>query len=82
MALPSMPARGAGGRGGADNSHSGYGSADIQFLQPLLSTVGQLEMVRRAEDRRWTPSGCAPPALLGEKTNAQYHAGQRPAGAS
>ena len=54
------------------NSHSGYGSADIQFLQPLLSTVGQLEMARRAEeDRRQVDAQLVrTSALLGEKTNA------------
>ena len=51
------------------NSHSGYASADIQFLQPLLSTVGQLEMARRAEeDRRQVDAQLVrTSALLGEK---------------
>ena len=45
---------------------------DAQFLQPLLSTVGQLEMARRAEeDRRQVDAQLVrTSALLGEKTNA------------
>ncbi len=65
------------------NSHSGYASADIQFLQPLLSTVGQLEMARRAEeDRRQVDAQLArTSALLGEKNQRPgSHAGQRLAG--
>lgn len=34
---------------GLANCPDGYTAADVQFLQPLLNAVGQLEMARRAE---------------------------------
>ena len=34
---------------GLANRAEGYAPADVQFLQPLLNTVGQLETARRAE---------------------------------
>jgi diguanylate cyclase (GGDEF)-like protein/PAS domain S-box-containing protein len=54
------------------NCNHGYTAADIQFLQPLLSTVGQLEMARRAhEDRRKLDAELLrTSALLCDKSNA------------
>ncbi len=37
---------------GVGNRAGGYTSADVHFLQPLLNSVGQLEMARRAEIER------------------------------
>ena len=37
---------------GVANRVGGYGRDDIDFLQPLLSSVGQLEMARRADKER------------------------------
>src|SRR3990167_6738092 len=37
---------------GVGNRVGGYFSADVHFLQPLLNSVGQLEMARRAEIER------------------------------
>jgi len=37
---------------GVANRPGGYSGADVQFLQPLLNSVGQLEMARRAEIAR------------------------------
>jgi DNA-binding response OmpR family regulator len=37
---------------GLANRAGGYTEADVHFLQPLLSTVGQLELARRAETAR------------------------------
>ena len=57
---------------GLANCPQGYTEADVQFLQPLLSTVGQLEMARRAEvarskvDRELARTS----ALLADKTRA------------
>jgi len=57
---------------GLANRAEGYSQADVSFLQPLLSTVGQLETARRAElarsavDAELLRTG----ALLGEKTQA------------
>ncbi|KQO16981.1 EAL domain-containing protein [Acidovorax sp. Leaf78] len=34
---------------GLANRSEGYTAADVEFLQPLLNTIGQLEMARRAE---------------------------------
>lgn len=54
------------------NRRAGYSSADVHFLQPLLGTISQLEMARRAalvrcgvEERLAHTS-----ALLAEKTQA------------
>lgn len=54
------------------NRQGGYGSVDVHFLHPLLGTVGQLEVARRAvivrqgiEDQLTRTS-----ALLAEKTQA------------
>ena len=37
---------------GVANRAGGYSSADVHFLQPLLNSVGQLEMARRADIER------------------------------
>jgi len=37
---------------GVANRPDGYSSADVHFLQPLLNSVGQLELARRAEIAR------------------------------
>jgi len=37
---------------GVANRPGGYSSSDVHFLQPLLNSVGQLEMARRAEIAR------------------------------
>ncbi|MDR6213645.1 EAL domain-containing protein [Paracidovorax wautersii] len=37
---------------GLANAPAGYVRADLQTLQPLLSTLGQMEMARRAEEER------------------------------
>ena len=37
---------------GVANRAGGYSSADVDFLQPLLNSVGQLEMARRADIER------------------------------
>jgi diguanylate cyclase (GGDEF)-like protein/PAS domain S-box-containing protein len=57
---------------GLANRPEGYTAADVQFLQPLLSTVGQLELARRAElARRQVEQELAhTSALLAEKTRA------------
>ncbi len=57
---------------GLANRPEGYTAADVQFLQPLLSTVGQLELARRAElARRQVEEELARTSdLLAEKTRA------------
>ena len=57
---------------GLANRPGGYSEADVQFLQPLLNTVGQLELARRAElARSGVESELArTSALLAEKTRA------------
>ena len=57
---------------GLANCRSGYSSADVQFLQPLLSTVGQLEIARRAELARAAIDSelQRTSALLADKTRA------------
>ena len=57
---------------GLANNAKGYTQADVQFLQPLLNTVGQLETARRAELARNTVEGqlARTSALLAEKTRA------------
>jgi diguanylate cyclase (GGDEF)-like protein/PAS domain S-box-containing protein len=57
---------------GLANRAEGYSQADVQFLQPLLNTVGQLETARRAELARSAVEAelLRTSALLGEKTQA------------
>jgi len=57
---------------GLANRPDGYTEADVEFLQPLLNTVGQLEMARRAElARRAVEAELAcTSALLADKTRA------------
>ncbi|MDH4446008.1 MAG: EAL domain-containing protein [Acidovorax sp.] len=57
---------------GLANCPGGYSDADIRFLQPLLSTIGQMEMARRAElARRSVEQQLARTSeLLAEKTRA------------
>ncbi len=57
---------------GLANRPGGYTAADVQFLQPLLSTVGQLEMARRAELARCAVEAelARTSALLADKTRA------------
>lgn len=57
---------------GLANRSSGYSNADVQFLQPLLSTIGQLETARRAELARSHVEAelARTSALLAEKTRA------------
>ncbi|WP_426305751.1 EAL domain-containing protein [Acidovorax facilis] len=57
---------------GLANRPEGYSAADVQFLQPLLNTVGQLEMARRAELARSAVEVelARTSELLAEKTRA------------
>ena len=57
---------------GLANRPGGYTAAEVQFLQPLLSTVGQLEMARRAELARCAVEAelARTSALLADKTRA------------
>jgi diguanylate cyclase (GGDEF)-like protein/PAS domain S-box-containing protein len=57
---------------GLANRPGGYSQADVQFLQPLLNTVGQLELARRAERARSEAESqlARTSALLAEKTRA------------
>ncbi len=57
---------------GLANCPRGYTTADVQFLQPLLSTVGQLEVARRAELARCAVEAelASTSALLADKTRA------------
>ncbi len=57
---------------GLANRPEGYSAADVQFLQPLLSTVGQLETARRAELARSAVEAelARTSALLADKTRA------------
>ncbi len=57
---------------GLANRPGGYTPADVQFLQPLLSTVGQLEVARRAALARTVAEAelARTTALLAEKTRA------------
>ena len=57
---------------GLANRPGGYSKADVQFLQPLLNTVGQLELARRAELARSEVESqlARTSALLAEKTRA------------
>ncbi|AOG22818.1 EAL domain-containing protein [Acidovorax sp. RAC01] len=57
---------------GLANRPGGYTEADIRFLQPLLSTIGQLEMARRAELARTSVEQqlARTSELLAEKTRA------------
>ncbi|BEU98389.1 EAL domain-containing protein [Acidovorax sp. DW039] len=54
------------------NCPNGYALADIQFPQPLLSTIGQLEMARRAQEERRNLDAelMRTSALLCEKSDA------------
>ena len=57
---------------GLANRKDGYSDSDVQFLEPLLNTVGQLEMARRAELARRAVEAELErtSALLAEKTRA------------
>ncbi|MFN4117684.1 EAL domain-containing protein [Acidovorax sp.] len=57
---------------GLANCPGGYTQADVQFLQPLLSTVGQLELARRAALARTTAEAelARTTALLAEQSRA------------
>ena len=57
---------------GLANRAEGYTPEDVLFLQPLLSTVGQLEMARRAELARCAVEAelARTSALLADKTRA------------
>ena len=57
---------------GLANCPAGYSAADVQFLQPLLSTVGQLVIACRAELARAAMDGelARTSALLADKTRA------------
>ena len=57
---------------GLANRSNGYSNADVQFLQPLLNTIGQLETARRAELARSHVEAelARTSALLAEKTRA------------
>jgi Response regulator containing CheY-like receiver, AAA-type ATPase, and DNA-binding domains len=57
---------------GLANRPGGYSQADVQFLQPLLNTVGHLELARRAELARSEVESqlARTSALLAEKTRA------------
>ncbi|WP_087748079.1 MULTISPECIES: EAL domain-containing protein [unclassified Acidovorax] len=57
---------------GLANRPGGYSQADVQFLQPLRNTVGQLELARRAELARSEVESrlARTSALLSEKTRA------------
>ena len=57
---------------GLANRAAHYTQADIDFLQPLLNTVGQLEMARRAELARTAVEAelTRTTALLAEKTRS------------
>ena len=57
---------------GLANRPGGYSKADVHFLQPLLNTVGQLELARRAELARSEVESrlARTSALLAEKTRA------------
>ncbi|MGV3678253.1 MAG: EAL domain-containing protein [Acidovorax sp.] len=57
---------------GLANRPGGYSATDVQFLQPLLSTIGQLELARRAElARRQVEEQLARTSeLLADKTRA------------
>jgi len=57
---------------GLANREQGYAPADVQFLQPLLNTVGQLETARRAELARSAVEAelARTSALLAEQTRA------------
>ncbi|RYF69553.1 MAG: GAF domain-containing protein, partial [Comamonadaceae bacterium] len=57
---------------GLANRNEGYSPADVEFLQPLLNTVGQLEMARRAELARRSVEAQLErtSALLADKTRA------------
>ena len=57
---------------GLANRPEGYSLADVQFLEPLLNTVGQLEMARRAGLARRAVEAQLErtSALLAEKTRA------------
>ncbi|RYF24040.1 MAG: EAL domain-containing protein [Comamonadaceae bacterium] len=55
---------------GLANAPQAYVASDMQFLQPLFSTLGQMEMARRAEDARSQAQEALnrTAALLAEKT--------------
>ncbi len=57
---------------GLANRAEGYSEADVEFLQPLLNTVGQLETARRADLARQAVDAelARTSALLAEKTRA------------
>ena len=57
---------------GLANRTGGYSDEDVEFLQPLLNTVGQLETARRAELTRKAVEEqlASTSALLAEKTRA------------
>lgn len=52
MALPILAGGEVVALAGVANCAEGYLTADVSFLQPLLNTVGQLEMARRADRER------------------------------
>ncbi|MFY3384589.1 EAL domain-containing protein [Paracidovorax sp. MALMAid1276] len=57
---------------GLANRRGGYSEEDVQFLQPLLSTVGQLEVARRAALARASAEAelARTSALLADKSRA------------
>lgn len=72
MALPILAGGEVVALAGVANRAEGYLTADVSFLQPLLNTVGQLEMARRVDLQR-----CAMEAQLartGAELAAQSHA--------
>ena len=52
MALPILAGGEVVALAGVANRVEGYATAEVSFLQPLLNTVGQLEMARRADLER------------------------------
>lgn len=52
MALPILAGGEVVALAAVANRPGGYASAEVSFLQPLLNTVGQLEMARRADLER------------------------------
>ncbi len=72
LALPILASGALVAMVGLANRPGGYSAADVQFLQPLLNTIGQLELARRAELQRRTVEEelARTSALLAEKTRA------------
>ena len=52
MALPIVAGGDVVAMVGIANRSGGYSTADVSFLQPLLNTVGQLELARRSDAHR------------------------------